>query len=299
MDKKIYNVGLVLNSTVEEYKDFLDKYVEYIDSIYFSLPLGERFHSRIKIRDQFRIKSVVDTFWKILKLIKTYDIKLELVLNTYRLNDNDIEISSRELKRHNIEVDSIAILDEYYDAANKCFPKQKKVFSYNNGIRSVEDLKKISNKYDSYVLGSNLMRDLSVKKYIVDELKSEVILMVNNGCSFNCHFCRNSNLCRTVFENNLKHKSINELYAEQSFFPSELKEELVKNYNYNNLIKISCRSSNLNYLYKCMDSYIDCEEEKYIKIAPNNYNLWCRLAVFGDYYEKLDYNRIKLIKKGM
>ena len=299
MNKKIYNVGLSLDNTVEEHKEFLNKYNEYIDSIYFSLPLGDRFHSRIKIRDQFRHSRTINEFWKILELIKTYDIKLELVLNTYRLTEHDVEISARELKRHNIEVDSVAILDEYYHTVSKFFKNQKKVFSYNNGIRSTEDLKKISNKYDSYVLGSNLMRNLDIKKYIVDELKSKVILMVNNGCSFNCQFCRNSHLCKSVFENNLRHKSVDELYAEQSFFPSELKEELLKNESYNNLIKISCRSSNLNYLYRCMDSYIECEEEKYIKNTPNGYNLWCRLAVFSDYYEILDYNKIKFIKKGL
>ena len=110
MNKKIYNVGLSLDNTVEEHRAFLDKYQEHIDSIYFSLPLGDHFHSRRKISKQFKLNGVVDKFWEILELIKTYDIKLELVLNTYSLVANDIEISASELKRHDIKFIVVIIL---------------------------------------------------------------------------------------------------------------------------------------------------------------------------------------------
>lgn len=297
--RKKYNVGLVLDGTIEEYKKFLDKYSKYIYSIYFSLPLGRKFHSRVMIAKQFEHYNTIEVFWKKLELIQKYDINLELVLNTYNLNENDIRISKEELDSHNIKIDSVSFLDEYYPWVSNLFYNQKKVFSYNNGIRTIEELLNISNKYDYYVLGSNLMRNLSIKKYIVDQLNSKVILLVNNGCSFDCSFCRKANLCISIFEKNLKLFDINELYAKQSFLPSELKYALDNNREYINLIKISCRSSNLDYLYKCLDSYIDCKEEKYIDDEKKNFNLWCRLALFGKYYEQLDYFKIKFIKKGL
>ncbi len=294
--KKRFLVGLTLDTTIYELNAFLENYSYYIDEVYFSLPLGERFQSRKAIHDQFLKSEKVDLLWQLLDCFKKHNIKLELVLNTVKLNQADIDNSFELLKSQKVTIDSVSIIDDYYDWVIPYISTQKLVCSYNNGIRSKEALGKIKNPYDVYVIGNAAIRDVELHRYIYEHLGKKVSLLLNNGCSFNCGWCGHSKNCRDVFMNNLSHTSIEQLYAKQSVFPHELRNGVIQ-HQFINTFKISNRTSSLGYLKKCIDSYINNESASYVQSDTQNFSLWCRLAWFHRYFEKMDYNKVVFEKE--
>ena len=54
----------------------LDEYSWAIENIYFSLPMGDKFHARTRVVDQMRQPETVALFWELLKCIKAHGIKL-------------------------------------------------------------------------------------------------------------------------------------------------------------------------------------------------------------------------------
>lgn len=300
--KKRFLIGLTLDTTIDELDAFLENYSYYIDEIYFSLPLGEKFQSRKAIHDQFLKTEKVDLFWQLLNCIKKHNMKLELVLNTIKLNKTDIDNSFELLKIKKVDVDSVSIIDDYYDWVMPYISTQKLVCSYNNGIRSISALGKIKNQYDVYVIGNAAIRDIELHRHIHENLGKQVSLLLNNGCSFNCGWCGRSKNCRDVFMGNLSHTSIEQLYAMQSVFPHELRNGVIQ-HQFINTFKISNRTSSLVYLQKCLDSYINDECFSFVQKNVQNYSLWCRLAWFHPYFEKMDYTKImhekgKIKRKG-
>ena len=53
---KRFSVGLTLDTTLELFEQFLSKYHKYIANFYFSLPMGDKFHSRVNVK-QIRLGS--------------------------------------------------------------------------------------------------------------------------------------------------------------------------------------------------------------------------------------------------
>ena len=43
---KRFSVGLALDTTLDEFNELLDQYAWAIENIYFSLPMGDKFHAR-------------------------------------------------------------------------------------------------------------------------------------------------------------------------------------------------------------------------------------------------------------
>lgn len=293
--EKKFIVGLTLKTNVEEYNQFLIKYSYYIDRIYFSLPLGARFHSRRHIQKEFDDTRNINLFWNLLLCIKKHNIKLELVLNTLHLTKNDIDDSFNLLKLNNINIDSVSIIDEYYKWVQPYITNQKIICSYNNGIRSIMKLKNIANNYDAYVIGNSAIRNVELHKYINEFKNSQTYLLLNNGCSFECGWCGYSNNCKEIFNENICKHTIEYLYSRQSFFPSELRSGVI-DLNYIDKFKISNRTSDITYLEKCLNSYVNNEIENYIKSDKKYYSLWCRLAWFHPFYNNIDYNKV-LIEK--
>ena len=109
-----FNVGLTMHTTVAQFDQLLADYGGVIASVYFSLPLGPHFQTRRNIERQFHSKKTVTLFWELLECIKAHGIKLETLFNAYHLTDEDIQRAAEELDRHGVEVDHVALLDEYY-----------------------------------------------------------------------------------------------------------------------------------------------------------------------------------------
>lgn len=297
--EKKFSFGVSLNISLDEYEEILKKYNKYINSAYFSLPCGEEFHTRIRVIDEYNQNGSTERLIEILNLLKKYGIKIEAVINQYRISKEKLKEGLMFLKE-NIDVDSICILDEYRDVVREYYPNIDLVYSFNNVPVLQSNFKNISKDYKTLVIGKELLRKYDVIKDI-KEYGFEVKLLLNGGCSFNCGTCRaGSRRCVETYEKNLEKFTRTELYAIQSFFPWELdKITDILNHNEIDEFKISCRPCNKEYLEKCLESYIERKknEEDYIKENIKNYYLWGRQSEISKKTTDYDIKEINIIKK--
>ena len=295
--KHKFSFGISLEITIEDYKKIINKYKNYISSIYFSLPLGKEFHTREAVEKEYSRNDAREKLIDILDLFKENNIKLEAVINQYFISNKKILEAIKYLKEE-INVDSICTLDEYAYLIKQHFPDMYLVSSFNNFNKTRKNIYNNSKIYNQIVIGRNFLRDIEIMKYI-KSLGLDIKLLLNNGCSFNCRTCRaGEKTCKSIFENNLKKFSFEELYALQSFFPYEL-DILKQKINLLNIkeFKISNRPCTYKYLDDCLNSYIyNHNEEDYLKEDINNYRLWGRLTHFSKYFREMDINEIKRIK---
>ena len=290
--KKI-SFGISLEIKLEEYKKIINQFGDFISSVYFSLPLGAAFHTRVRVIKEYEDKEARKKLFEILKLFKNNNIKLEIVINQYGLTSSQL-IEAIEFINKNIDFDSICTLDEYLPILYAKYPDAYFISSFNNLKLSSKDIKNTSHRYKQIVVGNNFMRDIELLEKIKME-KFDTKLLLNNGCSFNCGSCRNgAEQCANIFEDNIKKIGVQNFYAIQSFFPSEL-HRLLEKIELNEL-KISNRPCNFEYLSNCLDSYIN-NNESYIDKNVNNYHLWWRLGHFGAYYGQFDFKKIKKMKE--
>ena len=294
---KRFLVGLTMKTTPREFDKFLGKYSYYIEQIYFSIPLGEKFHSRIAVQQSFEDEQNVALFWELLEIAKKHGIKLDMVLNTLDLTERDVADAFEALRNHGITLDVITTLDQYYDFLLPHIQGEKLFCSYNNALRGIGDIEKIKHSYDSYVLGNSLMRSIKVHKYVREQLGKEVCLLINNGCSFNCTWCGHSeDGCESAFKRGIEKHTVEYLYAHQGVFPEELRNGTIR-MEYINTIKISNRSSDIKYLKRCLDSYINNRLTPYLWISRHNYSLWCKLLWFAPYYRTMSFKAVMAEKQ--
>lgn len=294
---KKFSFGLSLNITMEEYKKILSKYKPYLSSAYFSLPLGKEFHTRIGVVQEYDQEDADKKLMNILGLLKDNNIKLEVVINQYNLRE-ELLISAIEYLKNVMEIDAICTLDEYVDIIRQYFPKIYLVSSFNNLKRNYDDIKNTNKQYNQIVIGKNFMRDDKAMKLIKDS-GFDIKLLLNNGCSFNCLSCRKGYECKNIFNQNLRHCTINELYAIQSFLPFELQylEDKIEIDRIKEF-KLSSRPCTYEYLDNCLGSYLMLNNEYYyVNQHLKNYHLWCRLAHFNEFYGQLDLDEIIKIKE--
>lgn len=295
---KKFNVGLTLNTNIEEFEAFLKKYAKYIRSFYFSPPVNKYFHTRRNVALNFALPHKRKLFWRMLTLIKEYGVELELLLNTLVLNDDLIKRAADLLSQRGVKVDSVCFLTKYYDSVVEYFPSAKYILSFNNGFRTEKDINEAVENYnfDTIVLGSSFIRNDGLFKSLSDRNK-EVYLLLNNGCSFNCATCNNvSTVCADFFKKNLQKRSVEYLYALQSIFPQELDEGIV-DYDDVTCFKISNRGNGVKFLSEAMDSYILREVARYVDKDANCYAYWGRAGYFWKYFKKMNLNEILRLKK--
>ena len=299
MENDLYNkfsIGLSLTISIDEYKKIIEDYRSYLNSIYFSLPLGDIYHSRSAIEEKFKDTESINLFYNIIKLFKDNNILLDCVFNKNGISDDDVITGLKFLKEY-IEVGQITCLSEHIEIINDFFPNVEKIYSYNNDLNK-NKIDNISDLFDTVVVGKSFLRNYDLLKKIYNN-DFDIKLLVNNGCSYNCLGCRNgSKVCEEIFNKNKKYHDINYMYAEQSFYPFELLELLdVVDFPIK-YIKISNRTSGFEYLYKCLESYIyNVSPNEYIKDGSKYYRLWCRLAHFNRKMDELNYDEIIKQKK--
>ena len=291
--EKKFNIGLTLDTNIREFDEFLERYHRYIKSVYFSLPLGWRFHTRLVIAGQLLLPHKKKLFWQMLNKLQEYCIELELFFNTIFLNDRLIEKASNLLAKHNVSVDSVCFLGKYYQAVTKWFPGKKYIWSFNNGLRSTTEFDEAIANYqiDTVVLGSNFIRNNAFFRH-VKELGKEVILLLNNGCSFNCATCNNTaSSCQGAFDNNLTKHSVEYLYALQSIFPDELYDGTI-DVDHVDCFKLSNRGNKLAFTQNAMDSYINRQVRCYLAKDCKSYAYWGRAGFFWKYFSTMDLDKI-------
>ena len=291
-----FNVGLTLHTTVAEFDRLLSDYGSVIASVYFSLPLGAQFQTRKNIARQFQSKKNVTLFWELLECIRSHGVKLEALFNAYHLTDADICLAAETLDTHGVTIDDVALLDEYYESVRRCFPKQNKIFSYNNGIRTQQEFERVNqaNEYDYFVLGSSCIRNADLFQY-VHGVGKKTILLINNACSFNCGWCK-SDTCAQTFENNLLEHDVEYLYALQSIFPCELLDGVIDT-SHVDVYKISNRTSDVHFLRNCLESYTSGQVRRFLKEDKNNFAMWGRMGSFWKLFKRMDLERIIAYKQ--
>lgn len=295
---KRFNVGLTLETGYEEFKSFLEKYHSYIHSVYFSPPVDRRLHTRTKVSRGFLIPGKKRQFWKMLSLLRSYGIELELLFNTLLLDEALIRKTAQLLEEHQVSVDSVCFLTDYYDAVLASFPGKKYILSFNNGYQKKSQIDRALENYavDAVVLGSSFIRDNELFAEL-HQRGIETYLLLNNGCSFHCGTCNNVlSVCEQSFYKNLEQHSVEYLYALQSIFPHELRDGTIDP-THIRCFKISNRSSNLKFLQGAMDSYITGRVDDYIRADHDNYAFWGRAGYFWKYFPKLDLQKIREYKE--
>ena len=188
---KKFNIGLTLDTSLGDFESFLQDYSQYIRSIYFSPPISKYFHTRSIVANEFLLPGKKRQFWKMLELISKYDVELELLFNTLRLDDKLISKAKDVLDNHGINVNSVCYIKDYHKAVEEFFPNAHKILSFNNGFQKKSEIDDaIANfNVDTFVLGSLFIRNNDFFKYLKD-IKKGVYLLLNNACSFTCSILR-------------------------------------------------------------------------------------------------------------
>lgn len=171
--------------------------------------------------------------------------------------------------------DEIVCLDEYGEQLAKAFPESELKYSFNNPCLPTVH-------FDTVVVGKGFIRSRVARHKIVDDGQN-LVLLLNNGCSFDCHYpCGDSKFCGRILDNNLKSHDLNYMYALQSFFPSELirlmnEDEYSLQYRY----KLSNRPLGLEFSKRVLNSYcglLNKTEREYIAEDACNYGLYCVMS---------------------
>lgn len=291
---KKYSIGLSTDITITEYQKLLVQYGDYIDYIYFSVPISDKFQSRKNIYTNFSMEKATFFLREVIDLFKLYNVKIELALNTYQITPEDIKLVSNYVE-HSLKRMPDAIVSNYslINKINIFFPNVYNIVSFNSCIKKELDLMHISNIYDEIVLGSSSIRNYYFWKKVHD-YNFKCRLLLNNGCSFNCGSCANSNKCFDVFNQNVKRYSIDYLYALQSLYPSEVKKYISTN-PYIDGYKISNRNCSFVYLKKCLDGYINGDDK--INDGTEHFYYWARLSHFSKYKHTLNEKKINYFKE--
>lgn len=288
-----FMVGLPVQNSLPEWDQFLKKYHDNIYSVYFSLPLGDRFHARRSVSDILRDPEAESLFWDLLRVTQGNGVPLELLLNTVYLTKSDVELCKRVLERNGIFIQSITILDEYYDDVRDTFGDIQLNYSFNNYLETESQIPQ-NHRYRNVIIGRKNIRNRGLALRLKERGLTPVLL-VNNGCNFFCHWCGEGNHCRNMFQTISSKYDINYLYALFSVFPSELdNEHLGGCYD---LYKISNRNADVSSLCQYIDSYLGNGSGEEALENPWNYITWCRLSWFGSHYRELDLKKIQRYKE--
>lgn len=290
---KRFSVGLPVLDPVERFNVFLDRYAPYIANVYFSLPLGDKHHSRIVTQRILREEDKLPYFLSLLRCVKNHGIHLEVLFNTAGLSEEDLMTAKAFMDTHGIDPDEIGIRMEYHEMVTRIFPGKPLVYSFNNFPSSREAFFSSGKPFQQYVVGRQFIRDAR----LLDEIRqhdAKTVLLLNNGCSFTCGGCGNGNHCHDAYYAGRERYAPEYLYALQSIMPFEINEGFI-DVEKVDLFKIASRNGNVAYLQRCMDSYM-ANDASGTETDPERYLLWSRLLWHTDSFADFSYDRIREIK---
>lgn len=289
-ESKCFSVGLNLDATIEEYRSFLQNYGEMLSSVYFSPLLGRKFYSRTELEKECETEDALDKLKTLLDMFRQRGIRNELAVNTFHLSEEGINSIYRFTTDNKIPVDEVVCLAQYGKQLKSLYPCAELKYSFNNPTVSPDDLE----PFDTVVLGKGYLRDREARHRMIESGKS-VVLLLNNGCSFACHYpCGDSDFCGKILQKSLCDHDINYLYAQQSFFPEELKRLLeTDSYASEYRFKISNRPLGIAFTRKELDLYSSLGNvENLILDNPDNYGYFCVMHQMFVRRFELDYNAV-------
>jgi hypothetical protein len=280
-----FSIGLSPIISVQEYDSFFKQYSQYIDYIYFApgIPGGENF----TMIPMTNLNGSWENIKNILDKAIEYKIKIKLILNCDEGNYNDIMRIYRYLNKYSIKVDNITTLKKYLKPVRLLFPDAYLSHSCIDSLQTKNHIDNINKEFSELTFRGASIKNIKLIEYAKNK-GFDTRLILNVGCFFSCTgcniYCENKNKIS-------KDDDINKLFALNTILPSEYN----KYYKNNSLIdnfKLASRSNNVLYFFNLLDSYINNNQEKYIKENTFGYNLWNHLRNFASYYDKIDYNKV-------
>ena len=287
------SIGLPAALEFEEFRSVVSEFEEYLYGLYFSPPLPiAAMHTRLVLTSLYAREGAERDALRCIDFARSRGLRLELAINA----TDDARTAQAALDYafdRGIEPEEIVALESFGELARARFPDARLVYSYNNCVRSVEAIEAIPDSFDDVVLGGACIRH----RAFVDRLRERGFgtrLLVNNGCSFDCGWCRESVLCAPTFEANLAREGVARLYALQSILP----EELADRYEASppDLIKLSTRPSDRSTFRGMIASYVEGGASSWISRDAEAWRFWCRLSHFIPYFGELELGAITDIK---
>lgn len=254
--KQKFSLGLPVQSTIAEFTAFIDDYACFIHDVYTS-PIGDKsFHSRNLLAGYLSAgRSNEKYFYSCLEYLNKKNIKVNIAYNTPMLDMDSVARSLGDVRRK-IRVDGIVTLDKFYGVCRDLFPDAGIIYSYNNGIATIDDLP--DNRYDAVVLGGRHIRNCSLFTR-ARERGLKVKVMLDNGCLFNCPgvcFGKGNTSCKRRERQNIATCGVNTIYAAQSIMPWELHQHYIgkKLVDY---YKVCSRTAVMPRIRRQMQTYIE------------------------------------------
>lgn len=293
--RKKISIGVSLHSmTLEEWENILKRYNDVLYDVYFSPPIGDKYHSRFQIANEFRRPEGGKNLLRALELTKEYGVNVELAINAVRMNEDDARRAIEWADKH-VKYDSIVTYNHLADTVREYHDDKMLVYAYNNQVKTMKDIDAADPRFQQIVFGISTIRDLRLMQYANDK-GFEVRYMPNNGCTFGCAGCGNDT-CDSSFERSLQLHTVEDLYAMQSIFPWELHKYIVNNPNAQ-IIKLSTRPSDYRVLRWTLDSYIHNLNKDVWTENPNFARyLWGRMGHFSRDVATFDYDRMTEYKQ--
>lgn len=293
--RKLFSVGLPMDADTDAFRSFLNAYAPILSSIYFSIPLGRKFYSRTELETEYEGRDSETKLLSFLALLREYNVRSELAVNTYDLSQADLEAVAEYTKGRRIRPDEIVCLAEYGAFLKAAFPGTEIKYSFNN--TTISELE----SFDTVVVGKYFLRDQAARHALLEQGK-QIVILLNNGCSFHCHYpCGDSKFCGAILNQALQIQSLDHTYAEQSFFPCELQRLLKTDPQANQYrFKLSTRPLGLDFTEKVLRFYSTFQDVRpLIDISPDYYGYFCVMQQLFARRSELNYDEIIRLKDGM
>lgn len=291
--KKKFSVGLCLKEPMAELTSFFESNKEWLNSVYFSLPLGMRFYSRESLSEEY--KGTEEKLFYILSLLSELGIRREMAINTWNLTAEELNQAIEYCEKHQLYPEEIVCLKEYGARFSKEFPNAEIKYSVNN---PEPDGSGITNVFHTLVAGKGLLRDQKARHSFLKQGYG-VTLLLNNGCLSTCCTACDSVKCHHYFDHSINACGLDYTFAKCSFFPSELRvlilsDKYAECYKY----KISNRPLGLRYTQQVLDSYLSLTDNyEAMKKDPRKMTQFCTVHPLAANIEKVNLENVKKLKE--
>ncbi len=288
MFEKRFSVGLNLSEDMERLSKFFEHYKKYLNSVYFSLPLGARFYSRVQLESEY--SGAEQKLNEVANLLQQLGIRREITINTYHLTEDDLKAAKEYCDVNGFEPEEIVCLEKYGVRLRELFPGSELKYSFNNRQKKPSEMPQY---FDTIVVGKEYLRNAQMRADLVN-LGYGVTLLLNNGCSYYCKDICDDIKCEKMFGEMFKMHSLEYWYALLSFFPNELKQIIDTDQNASVYkFKISNRPLGINYTRKVLDAYLSLESPiKQIEKDWKNYGLFCAVSQMARHFHELNLEEV-------
>jgi hypothetical protein len=288
MDRLKFEVGLTVQSGVQAFCRFVDKWRDHIGEIYYSPIYDTRYVSRSKTAE-----TKPEDLQETLEYLRRAGIPLNLCLNTSQLAEADV---ARPLEEFAGYFDRITAMHHLADQIRE-MTDVPLTYSYSNNHRTMHDIRKIPRTFDQVVVATGYFREPQLLADI-ERRGFRPVILLNNGCSDRCLGCLPGE-CARDFKLHSASGTIDEIYATRSIMPWELHEHILK-FPTDVKFKLSTRASSARYLDLLLDSYTNNKNEADLGIpASDTSQLWARLGQFSGHWKTINFSDVNNIKKAI